>query len=359
MTCIHFDKRALDRLWYFVDATPDEIGGFGIGERGIIMDENVIVVKDIYLVQQYASKSAVDFIEGGGVNEAINRMAEEGLLGSPEFVWVSWHSHNSMKAFWSSTDDQCIKDYGQQGIKTLVSIVGNHSHEYRMRLDYFGVEHDGFVVPQITRDSLQMFRSEDPAWAEQDDWSVEIKEAIKERPKLPPATGYWNQGGSSKKTASKKTGATNNKHEHEGECLIVTVDGVEIRRAPTIIRTIKGRRAAYFSGFDWLWLDSFERITGKDHPGNLNDRDVIKLGEAVAQHLHERSLTSPQEAAKEYAHLGDEELEALDKWIEHINPDTGTKTEDILMNAIDVHWGQIPSAEDLLSTETVSAKDHA
>ena len=56
-------------------------------------------------------------------------------------ILVDWHSHNSMPAFWSSTDENNIKTFPNE--HTLISIVTNHKGEVLIRKDtsYFtGIE---------------------------------------------------------------------------------------------------------------------------------------------------------------------------------------------------------------------------
>lgn len=164
------------KLWTIIDSLKTEVGGFGYA----YLEGEDVVWEDVFLVQQEATGSAVDFT-GGGIGEAIERAVKDGAMEKPGFVWASWHSHNSMKAFWSATDEDCIKTYGEAGIPMLLSFVGNHKHEYRCRLDMFNVSHFGVNVDQVTMDELSMYEDlTDPVLRSLHD---EIKAKVKDPPK--------------------------------------------------------------------------------------------------------------------------------------------------------------------------------
>lgn len=173
---------AQHRLWAFIEAHKTEVGGFGFARFDRQNDR--IVWDETFLVPQLVSHGEVD-IQNEGLVYAIEKANNAGRLDADDFVWVSWHSHHTMKAFWSSTDEKCIKTYGGAGMKSLLSFVGCHDHEYRMRLDFFGVEHDRLVIPQLTMDEQDL-------WPQIDDpLNVDIYHEIKENvevKKYAPAT---------------------------------------------------------------------------------------------------------------------------------------------------------------------------
>lgn len=145
------------RVWGLIDNIKTEVGGFGYA--AIEEDEaggKFIVWYDVFLVPQTVTSGEVDYEtkDGSGVGYAIARAADDGVLGKDDHVWVSWHSHNSMKSFWSGVDEKCINDFGKSGMPMLMSLVGNHDHEYKARLDFFDVEHCGLIIPKVTMDDL-------------------------------------------------------------------------------------------------------------------------------------------------------------------------------------------------------------
>lgn len=175
------------KLWSIIDSLKKEVGGFGYAR----IDGEDIVWENVFLVQQESSKSSVDFT-GGGIGEAVERAANDGVMAKPGFVWLSWHSHHSMGAFWSSTDEACIKTYGEAGIPMLLSFVGNHKHEYKCRLDMFNVDHHGVNVGQVTMDGLDIYEDlTDPVFRSLQD---EIKDKVKD-----PATKVWTKPDTKKK----------------------------------------------------------------------------------------------------------------------------------------------------------------
>lgn len=185
---IIIDERTERRLWAFIESVDTEIGGFGYGWRQ--PDQETIVWDSVFLVPQIVSGSEVSF-DAESLAAAVETAAADDVLDKPEFVWVSWHSHHTMKAFWSGTDEKCIQTYGAAGIKSLVSFVGCHDHEYRLRYDGFGIEHDGLVIPQVTIDGMALESDAIDAVAAEIEQFVSVRKppAIKRwpRPSLPGA----------------------------------------------------------------------------------------------------------------------------------------------------------------------------
>lgn len=223
---IYWEKQAQERLWHFIKSVKTEVGGFGYAR---IIGDNEVVVEDVWLAPQWASHSEVDFIDGDGVGYAIDKASADGRLGNDDFVWVSWHSHNTMKAFWSSTDEKCIETYGKAGITRLLSIVGNHAMEYKQRLDFYNIAVPGFTLGQVTFHDLELMDDPaDPAFAVYDAWNAEIDEMIKVRPasqkQIMPSSKFSSPGfiddrkpdvlkdGAAKLDANKATGTRSDKH---------------------------------------------------------------------------------------------------------------------------------------------------
>jgi len=154
---IYITSDAHTKLWTTIESIGTEVGGFGYATMAKAGD---LIWSDTFLVPQEVSHGGVEF-DGGGIAAAVDRAADDGLLGQPEFVWVSWHSHHTLGAFWSSTDEECIRTYANAGIHSLLSFVGCHDHKYKLRYDMFGVKHHGVEVPQVTMDEQVLLA--DPA----------------------------------------------------------------------------------------------------------------------------------------------------------------------------------------------------
>lgn len=283
---IYWQKLPQDKLWHYVRAIKTEVGGFGYARQ---ISACEVVVEDVWLAPQYVSHSEVDFIDGDGVAYAINKAADDGRLGEDDFVWVSWHSHNTMKAFWSGTDEACINGYGKSGIKRLLSIVGNHKLEYSQRLDFFNVKHDGFALPQVTFDDLTLLSDPaDPAYDIYDVWNEELKEMIKEKPKtvyVPGKTqmGSWKGGkwapnptkpSSAKSTTTSKPGDKSDGQtptpDAQSEKLYSSLDATAYRS------NAEGDITAYnLPGVGWV----DEHFVSD---ANEYDSEMLELGRAVA-----------------------------------------------------------------------------
>jgi len=153
---ITIDKDADARLWAFIRAVKVEVGGMGYA---FLLEDGTLHWSDTFLIPQEVTSAEVDFEITGGDERAIERAIEDGVLDNPSFVWVSWHSHHTMKAYWSSTDDKRIAAMQGVGVKRMLSLVGAHDGTYKMRLDVFPQEPlHGVVIPQITMDDLTFKR---------------------------------------------------------------------------------------------------------------------------------------------------------------------------------------------------------
>lgn len=145
------------RLWALIRAVDTEIGGWGYAR----LDGCSLTWDTVFLVPQEVSHSEVDFEDTGGDDAAIERAIHDGVLQDPGFVWVSWHSHHSMKPFWSKTDDARIAAIAQTGVKRLLSFVGCHNGTYTMRLDVFDVNAHDISLGQVSLADLKLVSDTD------------------------------------------------------------------------------------------------------------------------------------------------------------------------------------------------------
>lgn len=162
------------RLWAIIRSVKTEIGGWGYAFQ---QPDGSFDWSEVFLVPQVVSASEVDFESTDGDVVAIEKAIADGVLEDPRFCWVSWHSHHTMKAFWSSTDDKRIAAMHKAGVKKLLSFVGCHDGEYKMRLDVFDVEAHGITIGQVTINDVKLFTDADEAIL------AEVKANLRERPK--------------------------------------------------------------------------------------------------------------------------------------------------------------------------------
>ena len=54
--------------------------------------------------------------------------------GDPSKIKLWWHSHAQMGVFWSATDDKAVEEFSDGW---MISIVGNHKGDFRVRLDWY------------------------------------------------------------------------------------------------------------------------------------------------------------------------------------------------------------------------------
>lgn len=154
---VTIDATAERRLWSFIRSVNTEIGGWGYAR----VHGGEILWREVFLVPQDVSGSEVDFEGTGGDTAAVERAIEDGVLEDPSFLWVSWHSHHTMKPYWSKTDNSRIAAMTKTGITRLLSFVGCHDGDYRMRLDVFDVHLHDIALSQLSLHDLNMVSDPD------------------------------------------------------------------------------------------------------------------------------------------------------------------------------------------------------
>lgn len=186
---VTIDSHTERRLWALIRAVDTEIGGWGYA---YLEDQDNMLWNDVFLVPQYASPSEVDFESTGGDVVAIEKAIADGVLDDPNFLWVSWHSHHTMKPYWSKTDDQRIEGLAKAGITRLLSFVGCHDGSYKMRLDFYNAMAHGVRIGQVTIDNMVLYP--DP----NDEFAAgifrEVAANVQAPPKPAPATNYGKSG---------------------------------------------------------------------------------------------------------------------------------------------------------------------
>ena len=125
-----FTPEAYDWIRGYTLAVDTEIGGFGYVTSP---EKGLFIVDTIYLAPQEVSGGGVHFKEGA-MGYMVEKAIDDDRINDARF---SWHSHNTMGCFWSSTDEEGITDYKRTGMPWLVSAVTNHKGEMKVRVDVF------------------------------------------------------------------------------------------------------------------------------------------------------------------------------------------------------------------------------
>jgi hypothetical protein len=184
---IYATKTARDKFWAYVLNMKEEVGGFGFVT---IDDQGRLVWHETFLVDQDVSGSSVDFTDTG-IAQAIEYAAERGVLDDPDFIWLWWHSHNTMATYWSSTDEGGIGALRQSGVPYMISIVGNHRLEHKLRIDVFNVP----LIGHATFDDVKLAAHPDEDWAQE--IALDLAQFVRVKPNPPkkPGSGTAKTGG--------------------------------------------------------------------------------------------------------------------------------------------------------------------
>ena len=113
-------------------ADDNEIGGFG---TIMYTESGVPYVEHLYIPKQDISGTEVDW-GMDGVLDYINYLNEKGDNRASRGLF-SWHSHNTMDVYWSTTDEKFIRLAGSEGVPYIFSVVLNNKGERKDRLDVF------------------------------------------------------------------------------------------------------------------------------------------------------------------------------------------------------------------------------
>jgi hypothetical protein len=145
---------AYRKMKAWIDMARGEVSG--LGSVSEVRDRNgelmSFIVDDIYLLKQQCG-SADTLLDDEAVGQFLFEMAKEGLDTSKVKLW--WHSHGTLNVFWSTTDEQCIRDLINSSY--MISLVSNKEGKSLTRLDVYKPFH-------ITLNDfqMQMHYPEDP-----------------------------------------------------------------------------------------------------------------------------------------------------------------------------------------------------
>lgn len=148
-------------------------------------DEKFIVEK-MFITKQTVSSAEVDFDEDA-IDKLLLNCVEDGTVISG---WL--HSHNSMKAFWSGTDEQTITKLNDYIGNWLLSIVGNNKMELVGRIDY--VSETPFGATVTTVDNVPIFTLPEISSEDMEAIDTIVAQNVTTRPVNHQYKTQWNNG---------------------------------------------------------------------------------------------------------------------------------------------------------------------
>lgn len=113
------------KIMGYVDACPIEISGLGDVEYDPATDS--FVVTEVYLFKQVCTGTSTILD-----NDALDKFNFKRIKDNLPLPRLWWHSHANMGVFWSSTDEECMRQLKNNDYS--ISIVFNHAHEELCRL---------------------------------------------------------------------------------------------------------------------------------------------------------------------------------------------------------------------------------
>ena len=132
MNQLQITTHAQQKLRAYIDNCETEISGFG----KIEIVTGGFLITDVKIFKQVVSSAHTD-IDSDALGAFLYDITKAGDEVEKWTLW--WHSHASMKAFFSVTDDDTIK--GSSEMPYLVSLVGNHDGEWEARYDTYKPVH--------------------------------------------------------------------------------------------------------------------------------------------------------------------------------------------------------------------------
>lgn len=123
---VHIPQDVYRKVMHWVNKSSNEVSGMG----NVVWDAEAktFTVVDAWLLKQVNGAAHTD-IDAAALAKL--SFAKKDVAG--EFRWW-WHSHVKMDVFWSSTDRETIKEFGQHG--WMLATVFNQKEELRSALAY-------------------------------------------------------------------------------------------------------------------------------------------------------------------------------------------------------------------------------
>lgn len=122
------ETEAWHKIQYYVDTCKTEVSGLGkVVKRG-----DDFVVTDVKIFEQTVSGAHSD-IEAQALATFQYELVKAGENPADWVLW--WHSHAKMEVFFSGRDTDTIDQ--STDFRYMVSLVTNHKHELKARIDVF------------------------------------------------------------------------------------------------------------------------------------------------------------------------------------------------------------------------------
>ena len=146
----HISKRNWDKILGYAEEAysehKSEIGGMSVMVKD--KDGDWELQQPVILKQQISSGNTI--IDKDALAEYYVKQAQK--MGKKEFRFCWWHSHHTMKAFWSGTDITAIEEYSDGDFS--FALVVNLKGEYKFRVSVWNpVEAHEDVELEITGSS--------------------------------------------------------------------------------------------------------------------------------------------------------------------------------------------------------------
>lgn len=168
---IFIEASAKQKMDYLIQGCELEISGLGEVER----IGNDFLICNIHLFEQEVSHSETN-LSTRDVGSYIYRLIKEGADPSNLKFW--WHSHAYGRLFWSFKDMKVIDGFQNCW---MISYVGNHAGDYKLRLDIYGE-----VRLALNNLRLKLYMPEDNILRQNLREEIRQKVKVKKIPILPP-----------------------------------------------------------------------------------------------------------------------------------------------------------------------------
>jgi hypothetical protein len=117
------DTFEMEKIKYWVEKCPQEIGGLGLAT---ITPEGDIRVTDVFLLAQEVTGAETE-LDDNAITSLMTEVLQDATLREKGSLQFWWHSHANMGVFWSGTDQQTIKKLSRHG--WFASLVINKKFE--------------------------------------------------------------------------------------------------------------------------------------------------------------------------------------------------------------------------------------
>lgn len=193
---VHIPAHIYAEIDHYVQSSDDEISGLG---KVIEREDGTLEVSKVYLLEQVNGAASTDLDPEAVAAALYESREDEGHLN----FW--WHSHCTFGVFWSQTDMDTIKQFGDKGF--LLATVFNHKREYKTAY-YQGS--NGFL-PEVFIDDIPTDFSSHVTKELKEQWDKNIEEKVTKQT-FPSWTGNSNGGWSGNYTIDDPYGS----YVHQG-----------------------------------------------------------------------------------------------------------------------------------------------